>query len=405
MARTPFLLLACVLALPQEAAPMDRIAVRNGRFVLPATGQEFKPRGFNYIRLRPSWHGTFSPKSYDGPRADAMLADLEHNGFNLTRVFIDHTAGEGVVATRDADRLSPDFMANVADFLRRAARHGIRVVPALIHLPQCARYQALAANPPQGIGGLNALYLHKGGIDAKARYAADFVKTLRDADPALLPAVFAYELDNETHLAATSPPFSLTKGTVTPADGATYDCASEAGLQRMADENLKLWANTCADAIRRVDPQALVSTNVFTFRAVGRSGPGRLRRDHTRDRRFPARPLALAHTRLDYLDIHFYPFDNQTLDRDLASIEWDQLEAACTARGKPLIMGEFGAFKGPYPTPPQAAAAMAAHLRRVLGLGFLGYLYWTYDCDEQERLWNAKSGRGEIFQALRGVGP
>jgi hypothetical protein len=378
--------------------PLPRVGVRDGRFV--AEGKEFRPRGFNYVRLRPTWHGTFSPKRYEATRAEAMLADLEAHGFNIVRVFIDHDAGEGVVAARDATELSPAFMANVLDFLGRALRHRVYVVPSLIHLPQCKRYSDMLGEPPANVGGANVFYLSQGHIDSKARYVADFAAAVRKHDPGLLTTVFAYELDNETHLQATAPPFSLAAGAATPANGKTYDLSSEDDLQRMADDNVARWANACAEAIRKADPAAMVSTNVFTFRAIGRSGPGRLRRDQSKDRRFPARPLALAETSLDYLDIHFYPFDDQTLDRDLASIEFEQLKTACAKRGKPLVMGEFGAFKGPYKTLPEAAAAMTRHVRRVADLGFAGYIYWTYDCDEQAFLWNAKSGRGEIFQAL-----
>jgi hypothetical protein len=381
-------------------APMSRIAVREGRFVEKSSGRVFRPRGVNYIRLRPTWHGTFSPKRYDGARAEAMLADLAAHGLNTVRVFIDHAAGEGVVASRDAKALSPRFLANVVDFLARARRHGIRVVPSLIHLPECKRYRDLIGERSRDIAGVNQMYLHEGHTAAKARYAADFVAAIQAHDPGLLTTVLAYELDNETHLDATAPPFSLASGTLATANGQSYDLASEEALQRMADENVAHWADCCVEAIRAVDPEALVSTNVFTFRAVGRGGPGRLRRDQTKDARFPARPLALAKTRLDYLDIHFYPFDSQTLERDLASIEFPQLRAACTKRGKPLVMGEFGAFKSAYRTLPEAAAAMGRHVRRVLGLGFVGWIYWTYDCDEQDFLWNAKSGDGEILEAL-----
>ena len=402
---TPFLLVALAAAGPAAAAPLPRIAVRGGRFVERDSGREFRPRGVNYIRLRPTWHGTFSPARYDGARAEAMLADLAGRGLNAVRVFIDHQAGEGVVASADAVELSAKFMANFLDFLARARGHRIYVVPALIHLPPSKRYRDIAGKAPAGIGGVNALYLHQGHVDAKARYAADFAAAIKAHDPSLLTTVLAYELDNETHLGANAPPFSLTSGTLTPADGETYDLASEADLQRMADSCVNRWADACRRAVREVDPEAMVSTNVFTFRAVGRSGPGRLRHDTTKDARFPARPLALAASSLDYLDVHFYPFDARTLDRDLESIEWPALKDACAKAGKPLIMGEFGAFKSAWKTLPEAAAAMRAHLRRVLGLGFVGYIYWTYDTDEQPFLWNAKSGQGEILDALTQVGP
>ena len=63
-------------------------------------------------------------------------------------------------------------------------------------------------------------------------------------------------------------------------------------------------------------------------------------------------------------------------------------------------MGEFGAFKNYQKTLPDAVAAMSRHLDSVYDLGFIGYMYWTYDCDEQERLWNAMSDQAQILQAL-----
>jgi hypothetical protein len=47
-----------------------------------------------------------------------------------------------------------------------------------------------------------------------------------------------------------------------------------------------------------------------------------------------------------------------------------------------------------FPARPLALAA-------VRKLGFQGFLYWIYDCDEQPELWNAKAGKGEIMEVLR----
>jgi hypothetical protein len=380
---------------------MPRIGVRDGQFVEASSGKPFYPRGFNYIRLRRGWHGTFAPQSYDAARAEAMLADLAERGFNTVRVFIDHRSPNGVVSSADAEELSPQYMANFLDFLRRARRHKIYVVPSLIHLPINRRYGEIAGGAPEKMSSVNRYYLDQGRIDAKARYAADFVTAIKQHDRDLLPSVFAYELDNETHFLATRPPFSLTEGTLTPADGKTYDLSSQDDLQRMADEHVVRWANACTEAIRAVDPEAMVSTNVFTFRAVGRSGPGRLRSDRSRDGRFPARPLALARSKLSYLDVHFYSAgDHEMFRRDLESIEFEAFRAACRKAGKPMIMGEFGSFKSAQKTVAEAATAVAELLEKVRQRGFVGLLYWTYDTDEQPQIWNAKSGRGEILDVL-----
>ena len=387
-------------AVTAAGAPLPRIAVREGRFVEKDTGRAVAPVGFNYIRLRPRWHGTFAPGRYDADRADAMLADLRRGGFNAVRVFLDPAPKDGLALDAGAPGLSPTYLANVLDFLARATKHRVYVVPSLLMLPPTKEYNELVGRERRQFGHGNEMYFDDGFVRAKARFVADFLAAVKARDAALLPTVLACELDNETHFLASGEPFSRAEGTF-QWGGAAYDLARSADCQKLADAAVVRWADACVDAARTVDPDAMVTVNVFTFAAVGRSGPGRLREDKTSDKRFPARPLALTRTKLAYLDIHFYPFDDKTLDRDLASIELLELRAAAGKAGKPLIMGEFGAFRKAWPTLEQAAAAMKAHVARVRGLGFAGWLYWTYDTDEQPFLWNARSGKGEVLESLR----
>ena len=68
---------------------------------------------------------------------------------------------------------------------------------------------------------------------------ADFARAIKDYDPELLTTVFSYELDNETFFIANQPPFSIMKGTCTPANGKTYDLASEQALQDMVDDMIE----------------------------------------------------------------------------------------------------------------------------------------------------------------------
>ena len=380
--------------------PLPRVAVRDGRFVTLPGAQPFQPRGFNYIRLRPSWHGTFSPKVYDGARAERMFEDLEKNGFNIVRVFIDPDPGEGSVESAGAAELSKPYLSGFLDFLERARKHRIYVTVALCGLPPAKPYNDLVGRERKNWWHGNEMYLEEGWTRAKAQYCADFAAAIKARDPGLLSTLFAYELDNETTLSANGPPFSRKEGSFTFA-GQTYDLAKEEDLQRLADDAVVRWADACVEAVQKVDPEAFVNVNVYTFAAVGRSGPGALRRDKSRDQRFPPRPLALTRSRLPYLDIHFYPFSEGTLDRDLKSIEFEEVKKAAQAKGVPLLMGEFGAFKNNFKKLEDAAAAMAKHWQRVKALGFQGFLYWTYDTDEQKELWNAKSGQGEIFEALK----
>lgn len=386
---------------PSKSSPMPRITTRNGQFVEAKTGKVFRPRGFNYIRVRDVgylWHDTFNPNSYRPERVEAALSDIAANGFNTVRVFIDPMPGAGSVATKEAQELSPAYMANVCDFLARACRLRLYVIFALCYLPNTPPYRPDQPGPA-GVEGGNLPLLHPGLIAAKARYMTDFAAAIAQQDRGLLSTVFAYELDNETHLMATKPPFSTRNGSVV-FQGKTYSLTSDDELQRLADAGTQALADACVEAVRRVDPEAMISADVFTFAAVGRTGPSRLTQDRSPDPRFPARPLALAQTNLSYLDIHLYSTDEASLERDLKSVEWEAVREACRRAGKPILMGECGVFKGAAPTAEQAADLLTKHIRRVLERGFVGFLHWTYDTDEQAELWNARMERGTLFRAL-----
>ncbi len=393
---------------PTKALP--RIAVRGGRFIEAATRRTFVPRGFNYIRLRTFekdgakhlWHDTLNPAGYSPARTEAMFADVRRRGFNIVRIFLDPMPGAGFVEKAGAEGLSPPYMRNLLDFLERARAHGVYVIPCFCYLPDAVRYRT--GPPPEGIRGGNQQYLHPEHADARGRYMADVCEAIKKHDPALLSTVFAYELENESYFMATEPPFSMTSGKVRWG-GREYDASDPADLQRLADDGIVAALASAHRQVTRVDRQALVGASVFTFRAVGRSGPCKLREDKTPDPRFPARPMAIARSKSAYVDIHFYPVKPDTLDGDYRSIEFTELRDACRKAGKPMIVGEIGAFKFAYPDLPSAAEAMRASLDRLFKDGFAGFLYWTYDNMEQsDALWEAPAGKGEIMAVLERAG-
>lgn len=370
------------------------------------TGMEFRPRGFNYIRLRNAgylWHDTFNPASYDAKRTEAALADMTAHGFNIVRVFVDQSAGAGTVESRDSTELSDRYMANVRDFLRGAALHRIYVIFAMCYIPDSAPYRALQASGNPDVAGENRFFLDEGCIAAKARYMADFAAAIARADRGLLPTVFSYELDNEPFFITNAAPFSKHAGTFA-FQGKEYALDSDAQMQALADAGTLKLANACADAVHKVDPEAMVAGDVFTFNAVGRSGPAHLLTDRTGDNRFPARALALAQSKLAYVDIHLYSTDEKGPRHDLESEEWDALKPACAHVGKPLLMGECGVFKSRTKSADEAASLLSAHVDRVMAEGFVGFLVWTYDTDEQADIWNATMDGGAILKALQAAG-
>lgn len=387
---------------PSEAAYLPRVAVEDGQFHIPATGERFHPRGFQYIRLTTE-QGiyAFGPGRYDAAAVEAMFSDLEEHGFNVVRVFLDEPG-----VTNDAG-LNPDLMANFVDFLRRATRRRIYVIPVPHHVPNTGPYapyheRARAEFPDlPGLSYPNMRYLTESLVAGKCKYLQDLLAAIKEADPGLLSTLLAIELENESCFHLDTPPFSGAPSTLrVPATGKTYATGDEQGVQRLMDDAIKVWANACVQAVHEVDPDALVSTSVFTFRAVGRSGPARTHQDETSDSRVPARPLALAATDLSYIDIHIYVPSVAELSPQLASVEMEPLREACARARKPLFVGEIGALMGHYATPGAAAKTMPGIFAALRSEGFAGYSYWTYDCHEQPEVWNAKSDGGVIFDTI-----
>jgi hypothetical protein len=146
---------------------------------------------------------------------------------------------------------------------------------------------------------------------------------------------------------------------------------------------------------------------VFTFAAVGRSGAGDFHLEKARWRnRVPFRPLAIARSKADMVDVHLYSGTLERYRQDLESIEFDQLRQTAAAAGKPLIVGEFGVFKGQFDGDFEAACQFLRdqwlpELNRDWG----GWLYWTYDTHEQPRLWNAAHDEFSIFRILARCSP
>jgi hypothetical protein len=394
------LLALCAGGVVQAATEeVVQLAIRDGRFVERATGRPVALRGFNYIRLFHS-HGTFDPAHYDGAAATAVFRRLHGDGFNVVRVFINTQAdAPGAVAQQGQAGLSRAYLGNVADFLLRARRQGVAVILSMEQFPRVAPYADLLQPLPATIHGLNAAYLASGHLRAKEQFLQDFISGLKQAEPRCLDAVCAYDLSNELSYAG-APPFTLTSGTVTVPDGRAYRLPEE--RQALADDAAVAFINRMRAAIRAAQPGALVCAGVFTYRAVGKTGPGDFSIDQAGwKNRYPFRPLAILRSQADFLDLHFYPANAAELERDLQSIEFPVVQRAARELGKPLVAGEFGAFKKAHATADAAAQWMAELGGRFHALGFAGWLFWTYDTQEQgQELWHARDSGDLIYRRL-----
>jgi hypothetical protein len=399
------LLLAALVGLADGVAeaPPPGVIVQEGRFVVRETGKPFRPVGFNYVRLfneaGSADHDNFSRTGYDAAEHEATLRRLAAAGFNTVRVFINFQRGE-VIDHRDNTELSDVYLDNVSDFLTLAKTHSVYAMLSMRRHPELPRYRELRGPPDPMVTGENRRFLKSGWIHAKATYLQDFLAELIARDPGSLAAVFAIDIQNELCFYPGQKPFGLIEGRLAAPNGRTYDLATQ--KQALADECAIHHINTCADAIHKVFPGVLINVNVFTYAAVGRTGPDDFHVDPAAWRnRVPFRPLAIARSRADMVDVHFYSGSLSQYSRDLESIEFDRLRQTAGAAGKPLIVGEFGLFKGQFKDDFDAGCRFLRNdwlpaLRR----DWDGWLYWTYDTHEQPRLWNAAHDDFAIFRIL-----
>jgi len=408
------IVLGCA-SMAAAVTPLPRIAARSaspaGQFYNTATGATFTPSGSNYIRLDylsgKEYHCTFTTGFYDSTQAENALSFMHSCGYNVVRVFIDpgdgaHQAmgryGTGGPASTNSATLYGPYLANFVDFLERATRYGIYVIPVLNYVPCNTYYNSLCdIGRPANITSSNTFYLYAGAVDSKAQYVRQFVQSVKAADSgALLPTVFAYELQNEAGCDTVDGPFNLHSGMVSTQDGMTYDMASPSSRQQCQDSNTNRWISRCVDSIKTVDSQAMVGCSVFTFAAVGKPGPNGLMPVSGADERYPARPYWLDRSTLSYIDLHEYPQGAAwSLSNDLNSSEFSSIDLT----SKPVLQGEFGASRGIYPDSTSAAYAMRDQANNTKSRGFAGHLLWTWD-DDTEPFWTMLDNNGAINGVL-----
>ena len=376
-----------------------RIAVRPGasfaEFFDRTTSASFTPRGNNYIRLATLTdqngsphlaHSTFAVGLYDQTRAENALATMQTNGYNTVRVFLEgccqNTIGD------PAGGLSSAYIANVVDFLQRAHTHGIFVLITSSWLPVFGGY---GPNCPQypAFNDVNLFKLCPGAVPDSVKFWNDFVKALISRG-APMDAIFAYELDNEYYYNSSATPLSSTSGTITTANGQTYDMSSATSRQQMMDDGLIYFTDQMRTAILALDPTVLVTVGFFVPQGPNPTRIGDFRVIEV----YPA----MANSTADFVDLHAYPIPNDlTLPQIVQNFAF---VGTGTQQQKPIIMGEFGGFLSEYSTALAAATGLDNWQVQSCTYNVKGWLLWTWDTGEQPELWNALSSGGVINLAL-----
>ncbi|MGQ0849200.1 MAG: discoidin domain-containing protein [Actinomycetota bacterium] len=354
-----------------------RIVEGSGELFDRFTGEKFVPRGANLIRLSAGAHSTLDPGRYDRQQIVETFARLAGGGYNVVRVFLNSRMLAG-----DESGLSGEYLDNAADLIHIAKAHQLQVLFTQDWLPE-ANSWGFPSDPL--IDNVNSMYLARGGLDANRRFFLEWVRGLI-ARGAPLDALLAYELRNELYFTDLYPPFSLSSGTVTTANGRSYDLSSEEEKVRLLEDNLVSWIDEMGEAIRSVDPTALVTIGFFQPKGPNLSREGDDRLIETR--------RAILESTADFIDLHGYPGGELNLAQIVENF------GLPTQTAKPVLLGEFGAEHVSYPSVDDAIRALVEWQIESCAYGFDGWLVWTWDSVEQPDFWNALDNDGAIGRAL-----
>lgn len=386
-----------VIPSPTPAPVEHRIGVRvmagQGEFYDRLTGEKFIPRGNNYIRLAQQTsvfgnpvvvHSTFNVGLYDPALAETALAKMQADGYNTVRVFLDCCATTGLSGENG---LNPDYLDNVADFLRLAKKHEIQVMFALDWLPTVPAYDRLIGQScasGEWVGS-NCLHLSEYGVQAFAQFFRDFVQGLI-ARNAPLDYVFSYNVSNEIAFDSVGAPLDGTEGIIIAANGESYDLSQPAEKQRLMNEGLVFFIDTMRAAILELDPTAMVGVGFFEPQEPNPSRLGDTRVIDTRP--------AIWQSSADFIDLHAYP------GLELTLAQYAENYGIAGMQEKPIVMGEMGGFWMAFPSAADAGMALRQWQVESCRYGFDGWLVWTWDSDEQGEIYTALSENEAINNAM-----
>ena len=382
------------------------------------SGKEFTIKGFNYIELRHGDHSTLEPAidgvnsaDYDPLQAETTFKYMAMNGYNTVRIFVvtgvRRQGNCGLTGPYDdTNGLYIPYMENYIDFLRRAQKYGIYVIPNF-----CENEMISSAYYRKMSGGAShqSLLFKEDGMKAKADYVKLFVKYVQERDPDLMPAVLAIEAQNEFAFYNTSAPFTQTSGTYTYFDGTTYDMGSDQERHALAKHAAVTYYQAIRDAIDEVDDKVMLCEGTFPLGAVGKTATdpkalGVHPDCDSTDNRFPLSAEDYLDTAIDFLDVHIYcnspkEYADALSPAEAMKSQEDSMllnSAYCREqrKQKPVVLGEFGCNSANY---DDENYAMAIELSATaMKNGYAGSLYWTLG----QLVGNTGENDGRCFDTL-----
>jgi len=366
-----------------------RIAIRtaNGaaEFYDRVTKRRFVPRGANYHRFAVR-NGLVEDRTFASWNRRIVAADLaamRKLGYDTVKTVVDICQHRCIGSPSGG--LRPAYLDHIAAFIRIARANGLHVLLASNDLPLDGGYvpRVEATCCATFDGYINSHYLSPVGYRLYRDYWTTIVRGLR-ARKAPLDTILSYTIREEMFFFAAKPPLSLTRGSVTTANGRTYTLPEE--RQRMVDEGTVFWLRGIRTAIRKLDPGALVSVGAF---APNDPNPWRPAQD---DRAVFMEPMLASG--VDFLDVHPYP-GGPSLDELAANFRLSP-----GRQGKPVIIGEYGGFHFAYPTPARAAAALMDWQVASCAYGIDGWFHWHWRGVGDPEVWTGTEGGGMINTVL-----
>jgi hypothetical protein len=358
------------------------ISVEGDRFIDTRTGIDFVPIGVNLLLKTGGGGGDRLFQLYDPVWVDEQLDAIDALGFNTVRFFLDMCMS----CTSTSGGIRDAYLDDLADLLSRIEAHGLVAFPTSNDVPDPGYSERLPCCDVFG-GYRNSLYLSTEGHQIAAQYWTDLIRGIQERG-APTHHILSWELANEQFILRDVPPIALTEGTVTTADGVTYDLADNSAVADMVTSNLRHYITTVGDAIRQLDDGALISMGFFSS---DEPGAGRI----SGDNRWVVPDKILQQSTLDFIDLHAYPGLGGT---------WDAIGAAYGLSDRdvdfPIVLGEFGAFEDAYPTPAEGAAAMARWQAASCELGFDGWLVWFWGADQDDEVITVETEDAAIGRAI-----
>jgi hypothetical protein len=366
---------ATVIAARSEHRIGVRQADEVGEFYDRQTNITFVPRGVNYVFVpQGSGHTNLLLKVgvYDPQRTRVDFAALASLGYNTVRVFLDQcNKGPGCIGDDDNAGLDPDYLDNIADMMSAGRETGIYILFTSNDLPDQGGYSE-EANIGEGetfAGYRNSYYLRPNAITATRRYWRDLLTGLVERNAAF-DSVLGWQLLNEQWMFIDQPPLSLTSGIVETTTG-SYDMSDADQKMAMVSDGMIHYIAQMKEEILLHDPTALVTMGFFTPQIAAPEW-------------YVETASLLARSDLDFFDFHYYPGLPPGLQVHAEHFGMIGYEA------KPILLGEYGAFRRRYPEIDSAARAMTELLAESCTVGFDGWLYWTYypsDASAGDRTW------------------